>query len=297
MDVESSAPKYYRLDSGGITAMLARLLLVWMLVVPCFAGSIFLTGHDPDYHASLGDHAEGAVKLNTTAINFILDPVFNPFVSTAPKFLFVESAMAIPFGHTRGVDGMVASGLTLGVDFDWVTAAGLHAALNGLGTVYSGLVIASDFGGTLTQAELNILNARSADIIRFLNAGGGLYASSESNLVGRLTPGGGHFGFLPFVVTAPSLSQEEIGFSVTDFGASLGLTAHDVNGNVSHNIFPESFGLQAIDLDAQGNIVTLAGRGPISDDGVVPEPASFILMLTGVGVLAAVRRKQRRSTR
>jgi hypothetical protein len=78
---------------------------------------------------------------------------------------------------------------------------------------------------------------------------------------------------------------------VTAFGATLGLTAADVNGNVSHNIFPETFGLQAVDLDAEGNIMTLAGRGAIDDDsGVVPEPASFVLMLTGIGVFVAARR-------
>lgn len=274
--------------------MLARLLLVWMLVVPGFAGSIFLTGHDPDFHAVHGDHAAGAIKMNTTAIGFILDPVFNPFVATAPKFLFVESAIPVPAGHSRGVDGMVASGYTPGVDFDWITASGLHAALNGLGSLYSGLVIASDFGGTLTQAELNILNARSADIIAFLNAGGGLYAISEGNGGAGLTPDGGHYGYLPFIVTAPSLDQSEVGFSVTAYGASLGLTAADVNGNFSHHIFPSTFGLQAVDLDSSGNIMTLAGRGLVSDDtGIVPEPASLVLMLSGIGILAVVRRRHR----
>ena len=58
------------------------------------------------------------------------------------------------------------------------------------------MVVASDFGGLLTQAELNILNARSGDIINFLNQGGGLYAMGQSNDGAGLTPDGGHFGFL-----------------------------------------------------------------------------------------------------
>ena len=99
------------------------------------------------------------------------------------------------------------------------------------------IVIASDFGGILTQAELDILDAHSADIINFLNAGGGLYAMAESDLGAGLTPNGGWFGYLPFIVSSAALNQSEIGNSVTPFGASLGLLDSDVNGNASHNVF------------------------------------------------------------
>jgi hypothetical protein len=44
---------------------------------------------------------------------------------------------------------------------------------------YSGIVVASDYGGWLRQDELNILDARSADIINYLNGGGGLFAMAE----------------------------------------------------------------------------------------------------------------------
>jgi hypothetical protein len=48
--------------------------------------------------------------------------------------------------------------------------------------------VASDFGGILTQAELNILNADSSNIINFPNSGGGLYAMAEHNSGAGLTP-------------------------------------------------------------------------------------------------------------
>ena len=147
------------------------------------AGSIFLTGHDPDFHASLGGNSIGAQHINQRAIAYIMDPAFNPFVAAgATKFLFVESNISVPSGHTVGANGIVASGYTSGVAFDKRDASTLNAALNDLGTTYGGLVIASDFGGILSQAELNILNARTTDIISFLNGGGGLYAMAESNL-------------------------------------------------------------------------------------------------------------------
>jgi RHS repeat-associated protein len=239
-------------------------------------GSIFLTGHDPDFHATQGPGTTGAQDITKTAIHFVMNPAYNPFVARGvSKFLFVEAKISPPGGHVDGVNGIIASGYTAGTDFDLRDASTLNAALDQLGTTYSAIVIGSDFGGILTQAELNILDARSADIIKFLNAGGGLYAMAESDNGAHLTPNGGRFQFLPFVVSSTPADQGEGGDTVTAFGTTLGLTNTDVSSNFSHNIFDGSFGLNVVDHDSQGRILSLAGRGQVSGGGVVPVPYTY----------------------
>jgi hypothetical protein len=244
----------------------ASMVLCYVLwtVAPAMAGSVFLSGHDSDFHASYGGtNAIGAQHINQRAISFILDPAFNPYAASGIRmFLWVESNIPVPVGHIRGKAGIVASGYVEGVDFEHHDASTLDAELSLLGAKYAAIVVASDFGGTLTQAELDILNARSADIARFINAGGGLYALAESNsdLSAQLTPNGGHFGFLPFVVSEASVDQLETGFGMMPCGASLGLTDADVNGNFSHNYFVATSGLCPADTDAVGRTMSLVGR-------------------------------------
>ena len=263
-----------------------------------WAGAIFLTGHDPDFHASLGGNFTGARNINNAAIDFILDAAFNPFAAgAASKFIFVESKGSVPSGHTRGVNGIIASGYSLGTDFVHHDFTTLGGALDQLGSVYSGIVVASDFGGLLRQAELDILNARSADIIGFLNDGGGLYAMAQSNGGAGLTPNGGRYGFLPFVASSTPANQTESGITLSDFGLGLGLLITDVNGNFSHNIFDGDFGLSVVDRDASGRILSLAGRGSVDTGGVsvIPLPAALPLFLTGLAGLGLLRRRKRKA--
>ena len=275
---------------NSLVAYVTRWFGVFLFIgiSPSWAASIFLTGHDPDFHAFLGGNTIGARNINAVAIDFIMDPTFNSFTEEGvDKFLFVESTSAPPGGHTRGVNGIIASGFSLGTDFEHHDASTLDAELDLLGTKYSGIVVASDFGGNLTQSELDILNARSGDIISFLNNNGGIYAMGEGNGGAGLTPLGGHFGFLPFVVSSTALDQSETGVTLTPFGLSLGLMESDVNGNFSHNIFADDFGLNIVDTDRSGNILSLAGRGMIDPDvGVVPENgATFGLLCLGLASL------------
>ncbi len=284
---------HVRGSSPRFAVLAAVLAFSFAFAAPGRAGSIFVTAHDPDFHADVGANAPGAEHINQVAIGYIMDAAFNPYVSGGiNKFLFVESSITPPPGHVDGLGGLVNSGYVSGVNFERHTALDLNSELNLLGTKYSGIVVASDFGGILTQAELNILNARSADILTFLNSGGGLYAMSESDLGAGLTPDGGQYGFLPFLVSSAALNEGEVGNTLTPFGLGLGLLNTDINGNASHAYFTATGGMNVVDVDPNAHILSLATRSAVTSGGVVPEPKTLALL--GLGLLGLVALRARK---
>ena len=225
-------------------------------------GGVFITGHDPDFHALVGANTTGSRNLIRRGVEYVT------FGAASPTMLLVSSRISPPAGHVDSAIGLSLSGYS----FDIAAAPG-QGVLD-LNTVdfnaYDVIVVASDFGGILRQAELDILNARSSDVISYINNGGGLVAFAESNNGSHLTPAGGHFDYLPFLATENPFDQPEFGNTVTPFGASLGITNADVNGNASHNIFTGTGGMEVVDIDDQSNILTLAARGICFSPGGVP---------------------------
>src|SRR5436309_403029 len=85
---------------------------------PALAGNVFITGHDPDFHAQDDPHA---VVLLETGLSFVTGGTFN---QAGSKFLWVESNDAVTSGHRFGENALTgALGLVEGVNFDHVDAA------------------------------------------------------------------------------------------------------------------------------------------------------------------------------
>src|SRR5262249_29220669 len=131
-----------------------------------------------------------------------------------------------------------------------------------------------DFGGLLTQAELDALIARKDDIAKFVNSGSGIVALAESGLGAGLTRrDAGHFSWLPIQVDRSTNNVPP--YRTTDFGKSVfGLVDGDV-GSPSHNFFFPVEGLDVVSIDARDQIMSLAGTVGIGDtgfvkDGIVP---------------------------
>jgi hypothetical protein len=258
-------------------ATVAALVVTVAISAPVQAGPIFLTGHDPDFHAQ---DSAGAAVLLTTGLNFAMGGLLNDNVH---KFLWVESANAPDGAHRIGQNGLTSIGLTLGQDYDVARAADL-ASVNF--SNYTAIGVASTFGGMLTSAEINALIARSADIATFINAGGGLFAAAECdsgnncNTSNVTAPHGAMYGYLPITASAISTTAP---YTVTAYGATLGLNNGDVN-DPTHNSFLNAAGLNIVDNDLAGNPTTLAGIVSVNGGGfqTVPEPAT--LSLLGLGL-------------
>ncbi len=265
------------------------LALSVLATAPAAAGPVFLTGHDPDFHAQI---SAGARNLLNAGLSFVTG---GAYTNATTKFLWVESFLSPTGGHFVGEDGLNAIGLVNGTHYDWVNAAGF--AIANLSN-YEAIAVASSFGGMLTQAELDALIARKTEIATFINAGGGLLALSEcfpasaSCLADTLGPNPDLFGFLPVVVTSAGTAQ---GYTLTAAGQTLfpGLTDSDMN-DPSHNSFGAVGGLTVIDIDANGVATTLAGNVQIRNGGFVPEPGTVSLMaLSLIGLVATQRARQR----
>jgi hypothetical protein len=245
-------------------------------------GGVFVTGHDPDFHAFLGGNTTGAQHIIQDAVSFVTN-------HHGGSILLVTDLHNPGGGYSDPRLGLTAAGLT----FDVADDGSAGGTVKDLHTVnfsnYGAVIVASDFGGWLRQSELDILIARQSQIINYVNAGGGLVAFAESGppAPGLLTHNA--FGYLPFLVTSAQKNQNEVGNAVTPFGASLGLTNTDVNGNASHNVFTTSAGLNVVDVDSQKQILSLAFYGLISPTGpAVPEPGPLSLSLVGAVSATAV---------
>jgi hypothetical protein len=250
-------------------------------------GRVFVTGHDPDYHASAaGSNLDGARHILQKAVAYVTAD------AAAPSLLLVTSTSSTGEGTVDPRTGLTAAGLT----YDVAHAGAAGAGVLDLSTVdfgaYDAVIVASDFGGWLSQAEVNGLNARASALASYIAGGGGVVALAESVVTNA-------YGFLPFLVSHVPDNAHEDTLALTTFGGELGLVAGDINGNFYHATFSDGGVLQTVDLDTMGTqdpgddqVISLAGRlcstltvkkVVVNDNGGQALPSSFSLHVRSNG--------------
>ena len=259
-------------------AVVAALALA-SLSQPAHGRGVVVTGHDPDNHAERGPKNQAAHALLAKLIALVAREWSPSAVSTSgairPVRLLLITGVRSPGGRDQSDPrrGLRAAGFT---HFDVADhgsgrpgALDLHAVVL---SEYDAIVVASDYGGWLRQAEVDVLVARGSELMEYVNGGGGLVVLSQSGArppKPRTVDRGVHsnrYGFLPFLNSIPSLSPS--GGVLSPAGRAIGLRAEDTAGNAAHAVFTITGGMDVVDSDPRGLPITLATRACIAQIGL-----------------------------
>ncbi|MEJ7670583.1 MAG: IPTL-CTERM sorting domain-containing protein [Casimicrobiaceae bacterium] len=232
------------------------------------AGNLWLTGHDADLHCSGGtqcNHFGIALDFGRQAAPDKTKPIL--FLTSPGGDLVAAAGQAVARARNT-VEGA-------GNPFPFVVVDPTDAAF--ATTVlsvanFSAIVIASDTscgGCDNNLADIVAINARTAEIQAFFNAGGGLvyFAGAENRDTYYLS--------VPIPAGAVAVSAP---FTLTPEGVALGLlTAQDANCCATHNSFnlpPAGGALRVAETDSAGFAETLFARDATITGGGIGGPGT-----------------------
>jgi kumamolisin len=225
-------------------------------------GHLWLTGHDADYHCSVDGSQCHYLQV---ALNYVMNGSTLP-VLALDHGTEVATAISDAFGSSAPTVDTVdpRSGF-----------AGLPLVSSTGTPLYSAIVVASDitcggcdnnngFGDT---PDSDAINARSADIATYVNAGGGILALAGAENIAVF------YNFVPTPVTGEPTTSP---YTLTTLGLSLGLIeGQDDNCCPTHNSFQlpgTGSPLQVAETDAAGLAETLVAQGPFALSTPRPTP-------------------------
>ena len=273
----------------GRLVLLAILAFALIPVASASAGRMLVTGHDSDLHCSGGSQCHFLKTATDWVRATAPDPSKPVLVLDADDLDFQVS-----LGNVNTMFGENIPNVVMDPKSPQFAAEPLTVDR------YSAILVASDTscGG----CDLNInntddsdaINARTADIQAFFNAGGGVFANAgATHADGDPTDGPDVFyNFLPIPATGVQVHSP---FCLTAAGIGLGFedqscpdtafhngTNNDINCCATHNSFAEPAAgspLQVSERDAENNPETLFGEGRIGNgvlDNAAPSSAATV---------------------
>ncbi|MGH2771734.1 MAG: Calx-beta domain-containing protein [Actinomycetota bacterium] len=216
-------------------------------------GAVYVTGHDPEQHylepeararEGASGNPDGAGAIIRQAVKYVTFEKPNPKILQITSSYPATTLAALGFTNVEFASSTNPTSLPVG-----------PLGVKNLKTVdfrqYDAVVVSgSDY---LTEQDAMALSDRAQEVFSYVERGGGLAAFEEA-------PFEEPFGFMPFLKSSAYLYQYEIGFQITPYGESMGLNSADVDGNISHQYFPETCDWEIVDVDRQYQAISLATR-------------------------------------
>ena len=274
-------------------ALVAVGVAVMGVVQSVEAGPIILSGMDPE------DHGTAGVDMIRDIMDFVVSNADNNGPVGTGSSILMLGGDAGEIGFTGTDASVIATGLGYTLTHTSGAAAISAASFAGFDAIYMPTG-EEDIPGGMSDAEVAAVNARGADIVNFVNAGGGLAAFAQNN------PGG--YGWFPLggLATTDLGGTGLTGLSITAAGTAI-LSPSAIAVEPFHTTFDGPagfFGLDVLAVQSSTGVALIIGGGgetiitPTPNpnpNGAMPEPVTATLGVMSLGALGAATRRRRKA--